>query len=452
MALKTTPLPNPKQPTSAISPEAAAAGPSVPPIERLRHMSPAAWEDFILEWVHAQKQKYARVEKHAGSGDQGLDVIAFETATSDDPWHNYQCKHYDHALHPGDVWVELGKLVFYTFTGEYSVPASYQFVAPQGAGTTLSKLLRKPEEIRSGLLEAWDKSCRSKITSTREIVLDDALKRYIDGFDFRIVSAAAPLTIIDDHRQTPFHVYRFGGGLPARGAIPAPPTELDAKETKYIRALLDAYEHRLGMTLAAPLDLDHQELGEHFTRSRREFYSAESLREFSRDNVPPGTFESLLDDVHSGVVDVEQAQHADAVARVLAVVQQARVRGSATVKVVWEAAPPRAQVQAQVRGGADSISLFASLSQHRLQRRQRSWVDRDRFLLDRGTPGLHPGTGGTPSHRRPRHRARQPIYNSAAFRCCRKRCRGPYVGIALTKTRRLRCVPRTQAGAGSAGP
>jgi hypothetical protein len=63
--------------------------PVVPPLERLRHMSAATWEDVVLKWVHSLKQKYACVEKHAGSGDMGLDVIAFESATADDPWVNY---------------------------------------------------------------------------------------------------------------------------------------------------------------------------------------------------------------------------------------------------------------------------------------------------------------------------------------------------------------------------
>ncbi|KFE69229.1 ABC-three component system protein [Hyalangium minutum] len=324
MALKTKPLPNLTPSASTLSPDVAAAGPVVPPLERLRHMSAATWEDLVLEWVHSLKKKYARVEKHASSGDLGLDVIAFESATADDPWDNYQCKHYDHALAPSDVWIELGKLVFYTFSGEYSVPRSYRFVAPQGAGNMLSKLLRKPEEVRAGLLDAWDKHCRTKITSTREIVLDDGLKRHIDGFNFSIVTAVSPLTLIEEHRKTPWYVARFGGGLPERGAPPAPPTGVGSHETNYVRALLDAYEHRLGVTLTSPTDLVHQELGDHFFRSRREFYSAESLREFSRDNVPHGTFEDLLDEIHSGVVDVEQAGHTDAVARVLAVVQHAK--------------------------------------------------------------------------------------------------------------------------------
>jgi hypothetical protein len=95
-------------------------------------------------------------------------------------------------------------------------------------------------------------------------------------------------------------------------------------ETNYVRALLDAYEDRLGTTLSTLQDLQHPDLGDHFTRSRREFYSAESLREFSRDNVQPGTFESILEEVHSGVVDVVQAQHSNAFERVLAVVKQAK--------------------------------------------------------------------------------------------------------------------------------
>lgn len=324
MALKTKPLPSPTPATSTPSPDVVAAGPVVAPIERLRHMSPGTWEDVVLEWVHSLKQKYARVEKHAGSGDMGLDVVAFESVTADDPWDNYQCKHYDHPLAPSDIWGELGKLIFYAFSGEYSVPRRYQFVAPQGAGTTLARLLRKPDEVRAGLIDAWDKHCRTKITTTREVVLDDGLKAYVDGFDFRIVTAVPPLTLIEEHRKTPFYVVRFGGGLPERCDPPPPPTAVSAHETNYVRALLDAYEHRLGKALSSPTELAHPQLGEHFVRSRREFYSAESLREFSRDNVPPGTFDSLLDDIHSGVVDVEQSQHADAVARVLAVVQHAK--------------------------------------------------------------------------------------------------------------------------------
>jgi hypothetical protein len=41
----------------------------------------------------------------------------------------------------------------------------------------------------------------------------------------------------------------------------------------------------------------------HLDRAREDFYRAESLRVFSRATVPEGTFETLQDEVFSGVVD-----------------------------------------------------------------------------------------------------------------------------------------------------
>lgn len=325
MALKTKPFPKPAPPPSPISPDAALMGPRVTPLEHMQLMSAEAWENLTCEWVYSLGL-HARIEKYAGSGDQGLDVVAFESTTHDEPWDSYQCKHYDHMLAPGDIWTELGKLVYYTYSGEYSVPRKYHLVAPHGPGTALSKLVHKPAQVRDRLIGAWDDKCRSKITSKHEVALTGGLKKHIENFDFGIVTAVSPHTIVNDLRKAPavFLLY-FGGGIGDRGPVPAPPLDVQTHETNYVRALLDAYEHRLGSTLASPTDLTHQDLGEHFGRSRQEFYSAESLRAFSRDNVPQGTFESLLDDVHCGVVDVEQAQHTDAVERVLAVVKHAKV-------------------------------------------------------------------------------------------------------------------------------
>ena len=50
---------------------------------------------------------------------------------------------------------------------------------------------------------------------------------------------------------------------------------------------------------------------EHFHRQREAFYHAESLRVFARDTVPPGTFESLQEDIYDGVVDTHDASHPD---------------------------------------------------------------------------------------------------------------------------------------------
>lgn len=321
---KSSPILSPLPPAEPIPAEFTATGLPVAPIDRLRIMSPKAWTDFTLEWADSLKSEYETVERCDGAGDMGRDVIAFEKNDQSDPWDNYQCKYYDHQLAPGDIWLELGKLCYYTHIGEYSVPRRYYFVAPHGAGPSLSSLLRSPNELRDGLLENWDTKCQYKITSTKEVLFDSALASHIMTLDFSIFRAPSPLKIIEAHRQTPWHTSRFGGGLRARPAIVQPPVSIADYETNYIRALLDAYEDRLKTALSSTDQVTDAQLVDHLRRARLEFYSAEALKGFSRETVPPGTFDMLLDEVLNGVIDVVQATHPDAFERLLATVGQAK--------------------------------------------------------------------------------------------------------------------------------
>ena len=332
--MTTQPLPDLPAQSAVLPADIASAGPAIPALERLRIMSPAEWEDFILEWAHSLKSKYQLVEKCAGAGDMGRDVVAYQTSGQTDPWDNYQCKHYDHPLLPSDIWCELGKLCYYTFVGEFTLPCAYYFVSPQGAGNKLSKLLRSPNLLKQELLNVWDDKCKKSITSTLEIQLDAPLLTHINALDLSRIHTLSPLTIIEEHRRTPWHAARFGGGLPIRPPILAPPATVAVHETQYIRALLDAYEDRLKCQIASMPHLTDALLTAHLHRSRREFYCAESLREFSKDNVPPGTFDGLLDEVYSGVIDVVQASHPDAVERVLATVKQAKALSLASNALV----------------------------------------------------------------------------------------------------------------------
>src|SRR5688572_17060604 len=129
MPLSTAPVPQPPLPAEPVTADIVTAGQPIPAIDRLRLMGHEEWEDFILEWAYSLKAKYGSVERCGGAGDRGRDVVAYEMNGQTDTWDNYQCKHYDHALHPGDVWCELGKLCYYTFVGEYAFPREYFFVA-----------------------------------------------------------------------------------------------------------------------------------------------------------------------------------------------------------------------------------------------------------------------------------------------------------------------------------
>lgn len=322
--ISSSPLPKPAGGTAA-SADVVATGLPIPPIERIRIFSDSQWEDFVLEWADSLRDQYGTVERCGGAGDMGRDIIAFDKADAM-VWDNYQCKHYKAGLAPGDIWVELGKLVYYTHTNEYTYPRRYFFVAPQGAGTKLSNLLRKADKLKAQLIDNWDKHCRNGITSTALVELDATLRSYLDGLDFSIFEAVPPLRIIDQHAKTRWYATRFGGGLPARPKVVAPPATVAAHEVTYVRSLLDAYGDHLKCALPTVADLgQHDDVREHFNDARLEFYSAEALRAFSRDTLPPGAFEELQSELHGGIKDEMRGEHSDGYRRVLSVVKTAKL-------------------------------------------------------------------------------------------------------------------------------
>jgi hypothetical protein len=64
------------------------------------------------------------------------------------------------------------------------------------------------------------------------------------------------------------------------------------------------------------------ELIKHLLRQRERFYSAESLRVFARDTVPPGTFDKLQCEILDGVIDISENTHRDGLARMNEVISQ----------------------------------------------------------------------------------------------------------------------------------
>lgn len=255
----------------------------------------------------------------------GRDVIAL---VKDDnaKWDNYQCKHYGNSLTPSDIWVELGKFAYYTKRGDYTCPRRYYFIAPKGVGTKLSNLIRKPKQLKAELLKHWDPHCRDGITSTEKVECDAAMKAHIDSLDFSIFRAVPVLRIIEAHAKTRWHAARFGGGLPQRPAPLTPPTLPAREEAVFIAELRSAYAQHLNSELSN-LDAElasREDMCEHFNDARVEFYSAEGLRTFTRDTLPPGEFEKLQDELHSGIKDELRGDYDDGYRRVLGVVKTAR--------------------------------------------------------------------------------------------------------------------------------
>jgi hypothetical protein len=314
----TSPL---REPSASIpSSETVTSGPPVPAMARLKLFDSSEWEEVVLEWADSLKG-YDSVEKYGGANDLGCDVVAYLSGGAG-TWDNYQCKHYDHALTPSDAWPEIAKLLIHTQRGELRAPEHYLFVAPRGAGTKLAKLLREPEALRNAVLDAWEKDGGKRVA----VALDEDLRAHLASFDFSMFSALPPLRLLDGHARTRWHVARFGSGLPPRPPISSPPVTPATQEAVYVGALLQAYGEHLGQEVPSVQALTRDaSLTAHFNDARIAFYSAEGLRLFSRDTLPPTSYTALQDDVHAGIKIDLTDEHPDGYARVRAATKTAQV-------------------------------------------------------------------------------------------------------------------------------
>ena len=176
------------------------------PYERIKGYDDKEFELFIREWVTSLKGKY-QVRGFGGAGDKGRDVIAKDDRNN---YYYYQCKHYSAPLTPANMIPEFGKLVYYTFKKEIPIPCEYYIMAPYDIGPKLNDLLENPNQINQLLIEKWESDCNIK---SEPIPLTQELEQYITDFDFSIIKTKTMLEVVNEHRQTAFYAFRFGGGL-----------------------------------------------------------------------------------------------------------------------------------------------------------------------------------------------------------------------------------------------
>jgi hypothetical protein len=284
------------------------------------------WEDFTEEWAVSLEPGYKEVFRWSGAGDMGLDVIGFQTDRKfDGAWDNYQCKRYAIKLQPINVWVELGKIIYYSHSGEYTAPQNCYFAASKGVGLKLKKLLARPAELKKGLIANWDGYCKAGITETVTIPLEGKLLDYLNEFDFGIFKMKSVTEMIKGHANTIYYQRRFGtASFPERPPIERPPDEIQQHESRYVRQLFEVYSEKLKVQLNDPGQLSkYPEMEQHFNRSREVFYHAESLRNFPRDSVDPGAFDAIREEIYHGVVDTYEMDYADGLTRIRSTMSRA---------------------------------------------------------------------------------------------------------------------------------
>jgi hypothetical protein len=303
-----------------------SSGMAFPVADLIQTFKPEVWEDFTEEWAHSQEKKYKQIIRYTGAGDMGLDILCFHTdKLFEGLWDNVQCKRYACQLQPAQVYVELGKIIYYSFMGEYPAPTRYYFAASKGLGLKLKKLLAKPEKLKEELRANWERHCKSKITTTTPVTLAGKLLDYFEVFDFSIFSTITVAEMIKGHASTVFYERRFGSAsFPARPPIMPPPATVQPQESRYVQQLFEVYSEKLSRQVNGSAELaKYPDLERHFNRSREVFYQAESLRNFPRDSVDPGAFDAIQDEIYHGCVDVYDMEHPTGMARVLATVSHA---------------------------------------------------------------------------------------------------------------------------------
>ena len=298
-------------------------GKNILPIKRMEIFSADEWEIFVEEWLEIKRAKYIEVERFGGAGDKGRDVAAYITDNriANYKWDCYQCKHYNNPLMPSQMWIEFGKLLYYTFKGEYPVPNKYYFISPKGCGTSFTKLLQNPADIKKGLIDRWDKDVSEKIIAGIKIDLANGLLQFVKTFDYTIFDRIQPKVIIEEHQSHPNHSMWFGGGLPDRSQLDETliPDEISNEETVYVEQLILAYGSDSSSFYSLADVKKDLRYSNHFKRARISFHHAEQLRNFSRDNLPNGTFETFQDEIYTGVINIAESNHSNGFSKVKAV-------------------------------------------------------------------------------------------------------------------------------------
>lgn len=310
-------------------------GSAINPIKRMDIFSPDEFEMFIELWVtETLSNEYSKIVRCGGAGDMGRDVIAYINTDDDESiaWDNYQCKHYNTPLTPGNIWIEIGKLCYFTYIGEFTLPSNYYFVCQKGIGNSLNKLLENPEELKRQLIFEWDKHCKNKISKKKSIELSEELLTHINNIDFNIFNHKTPLELIKSFEGTLSFASIFGGGLKKKREVPPkPPASIQDSENVYISKLFNAYEDSLqkrGQVVIDESELtNYPKLKNHFERQRVFYFTASTLLDLERDTRPNNNniVTSLKDDVYNDIIDTLESEFDDGLKRLRAVTDRARL-------------------------------------------------------------------------------------------------------------------------------
>jgi hypothetical protein len=263
------------------------------------------------------------VQRFSGPGDMGRDVVGYLTKSRHEgPWHNYQCKQYARTLQTARGISELGKILYHSHYGEFTIPTAYFFVAPRGVNRNLRQYISKPSELKDVILSKWDEYCSKTIVDGKIIHLTPELIAHISSWDPSSVSTISLDNILVDPEAKPVLQSWFGVD-PGPAPLGVVPHDIREHEMPYIQQLLDAYGERECCTIDKDGAQTHAVHGPHLRLQRERFFDADAFTRFYRDNTMQADIDILRRDMLHGTAEAHTAEYSDSLRRVDAVMMQA---------------------------------------------------------------------------------------------------------------------------------
>ena len=278
---------------------------SLDPIKFLEIIGDEEFERMVEQWAFylfkKKQNKDVKVIRLGGPGDKGRDIAVYD---SDKSWINYQCKKYSKKLSKKEMLLEIGKICYHCNIGNITCPKESYIFSPKGLTSDAWDVLNSKEDLKNELISNWDKICSTSLSNTK-LPLTDALKSYLENFDFSIFKVLDVKDFIEQYKESPYYSYHFGVLSKPRPISKKPLQDVMINEVVYIKKILDAYADYLGKDKFSASELNkHPELKKDFEEQRAYFYEAESLEQFSRDIDPEmEQFKSLKSDIYEGVLE-----------------------------------------------------------------------------------------------------------------------------------------------------
>lgn len=301
--------------------------------EILTTMNENTYENLVTSWAYwclkdNGGRKYEDVMRIGGTGDKGVDVIAYfdqKNKVCD----IYQCKHYNHPIRKSDVIGELGKFLFFMAIGELPVPETYYLMAPQGLGDRFLQLYENADLLKQALKDSWEKKIAGNIEKGKCYSLEGKLLAFVETFDytrFKFYSSNKFLeTLVKADNRFVFFQY-FGYRKEHLKRINKETPQIpEVYEKKYIGHLLDAYNDANVDSAINELNVTSSKYSRHFGRSRDEFWLAESVKKMGEENClgDIDEFAELKDDMEDHVADTYEGDYANAYEKVKKVTEKA---------------------------------------------------------------------------------------------------------------------------------